>query len=464
MSNLPDPLPPTPASAKSEPRRWHAGTLTYTTTGLVVLFSWLLWGDFAWNLKERAINPVSQIMLRGFDAPDWLVGLLVGSIPSAIGLLLGPFLSVKSDRHRGRWGRRIPFLLIPTPIVALAMFGLAVTPAAGTWLHDFLGARSPGETFCRIAVFSLFWTTFEIATVTVNSLFGALINDVVPQAVIGRFFALFRAVGLIAGIIFNFFLMGKAQTHFFEIFVGLGLLYGLGFTLMCLKVKEGAYPVPPPEPPSIAKSQILAPVVTYIKECYTKPFYIWFFIATTLGILSLGPVNTFSVFHARSLGISDDLYGKSLALSYGITLILSYPLGMLADRFHPIRLGIFGMGLYALVTVYGFFFATESSTFFIAFVLHTVVAGIYVTGTASIGQRLLPKAKFGQFSSAAGIVGATCYIILPPALGVFIQTMNHDYRSVFLVGSLIAGCSAGAYVILFIKYRKLGGDTAYTAP
>ena len=460
MSDLPD----TPAPSKTEPRLWHAGTLTYTTAALVVLFSWLLWGDFAWNLKERAINPVAQIMLRGFEAPDWLVGLLVGSIPAGIGLLLGPIISVKSDRHRGRWGRRIPFLLIPTPIVALAMFGLAVTPSAGTWLHDFLGARSPGETFCRIAVFSFFWTTFEIATITVNSLFGALINDVVPQAVIGRFFALFRAVSLIAGIIFNFFLMGKAESHFFEIFVGLGLLYGIGFTLMCLKVKEGAYPVPPPEPASIAKSKIIAPVVTYLRECYTNPFYLWFFVATTLGILSLGPVNAFSVFHARSVGMSDDLYGKSLALSYACSLVLSYPLGILADRFHPIRLGILGMSLYVVVTVYGFFFATTSSTFFIAFVLHTVVAGIYLTATASIGQRLLPQAKFGQFSSAAGIIGGICYMILPPALGIFIQNMNHEYRFVFILGSMIAATSAGAYVMVFFKYKKLGGDTAYVAP
>ena len=30
---------------------WHAGTLTYTTAGVVLLFFWLLWGDFAWSMK-----------------------------------------------------------------------------------------------------------------------------------------------------------------------------------------------------------------------------------------------------------------------------------------------------------------------------------------------------------------------------------------------------------------------------
>lgn len=445
-------------------KTWQTGTLVYTTTGLVVLFGWLLWGDFAWNMKERAITPVAQIMMRGFTAPDLLVGLLVGSVPAGIGLIIGPVISVKSDRHRGRWGRRIPFLLIPTPIVALAMLGLAFTPSLGTGTHVFFGEKSPGEMACRMMAFGFFWTIFEIATIIVNSLFGALINDVVPRAVIGRFFALFRAVSLIAGILFNFFLIGKAGTHYMEIFLGLGVLYGVGFALMCFNVKEGAYPLPHHSPPLPAKAKIIAPVLTYLRECFTNPFYLGFFLATTLGMLAIGPVNTFCIFHARSVGMSDDLFGKSLALSYAISLVLSYPLGILADRFHPLRLGILGMGLYMVVTLFGFFFATTIPTFFIAFVLHTVVSGVYITGTASIGQRLLPMAKFAQFSSAAGVIGATCFMILPPSLGVLIEAMNHNYRYVFLIGSLIAASSILAYIIVFFNYKKLGGDVAYAAP
>jgi MFS family permease len=443
---------------------WTVGTLTYTSTGLLILFCWLLAGDYAWSMKERAVTPVAQVMLRSFAAPDWLVGLLVGSVPAAIGMILGPIVSVRSDRHRGRWGRRIPYLLIPTPIIVLAMLGLAMTPTFASWLHDYLGTSSPGVMFCRLAVFGFFWTAFEIATITVNTLFGALINDVVPQIVIGRFFALFRAVGLITGIIFNFYLMGEAQTHYFEIFVGVGLLYGVGFMLMCLKVKEGDYPPSLPPPTSIAASRLVGPVKAYMKECFTKPFYLWFFLATTLGGLALGPVNMFSVFHARSVEMSLELYGKCIALSYTISLLLTYPVGILADRLHPVRLGIFGMSLYAVGMMIGFLVATSQWSFFTAFTLHTVTAGAYLTGTASISQRLLPADKFGQFHSAAGIIGAICYMILPPALGVFIQSMNHNYRYVFLLGSLLAVSSVTAYVALLFNYKKQGGDNAYIAP
>ncbi len=82
-------------------------TLTYTTAGLVVVF-WLLWGDFAWSMRDRAIPPTVQLLLNKFGASDMIAGLLFGSLPPAIGLILGPIISYKIDRHRGRWGRRIP--------------------------------------------------------------------------------------------------------------------------------------------------------------------------------------------------------------------------------------------------------------------------------------------------------------------------------------------------------------------
>lgn len=442
-------------------KTWQAGTLTYTTAALTVVFLWLLAGDFAWMMKERAITPVAQIMLRGFQSPDWLVGLLVGSIPAAIGMILGPLISVRSDRHRGPRGRRIPYLLIPTPLVALTMFGLAATPALGEWLHGFLGDRSPGLMGSRLMVFTLFWTAFEIGTIVVNTLFIALINDVVPREVIGRFFALFRAVSLLAGILFNFFVMGIAEAHMTEIFLCLGVIYGVGFTAMCLRIREGGYP--PPAAVSEAPG-VIAPVAAYFRECFTKPFYIWFFIATTLGMIALQPVNTFSIFHARSVGMSDDAYGKCIALSYVISLVLTYPLGILADRFHPLRLGLAAMVLYGVVTFVGFLAPATAGAFSVTFLLHTVIAGAYVTGTASLAPRLLPRARFAQFASAATLTLAFFLILVPPALGGFIALMNHTYGYVFLLAAVVAFASAGTYFVLLAKFQKLGGDKSYAAP
>ena len=51
-------MAPTLENERAGGKLWRVGTLTYTGGALAVLFCWLLWGDFAWSMKERAIGPI----------------------------------------------------------------------------------------------------------------------------------------------------------------------------------------------------------------------------------------------------------------------------------------------------------------------------------------------------------------------------------------------------------------------
>ena len=224
--------------------KWQVGTLSYSTGGLAILFFWLLWGDFAFQMRDRLVPPTMQLLFKNFGASDMLTGILFSSLPAGLGMVVGPIVGYQSDRLRSRWGRRIPYLAIPIPFVVISMLGLTMGPWIGGILHTILGTYSPGLNPSILIAISLFWTIFELSCLTANSVFGALINDVVPQAVIGRFMGLFRAISLIAGILVSYWLLGLAQTHFAWIFLGVAAVYGIGFTIMCLNVKEGDYPPP----------------------------------------------------------------------------------------------------------------------------------------------------------------------------------------------------------------------------
>jgi len=91
------------------------GSLTYTAGGLAVVFCWLLWGDFAWSMRDRAVPAVMQLLFKRFGASDMVTGLIFSSLPAALGMIISPIVSYKSDRLRTRWGRRIPFLIVPVP-------------------------------------------------------------------------------------------------------------------------------------------------------------------------------------------------------------------------------------------------------------------------------------------------------------------------------------------------------------
>jgi MFS family permease len=410
------------------------------------------------------MQPMAQMLFKQFKASDLIVGLMVTSLPAALGMLLGPIISVRSDNHRGRFGRRIPYLLIPTPIAAAAMVGMGYTPQLAELLSAALGATAPDPLTCRLIVFGALWTFFEVFTVIANAVFVGLINDVVPQAVIGRFFALFRIVSLGAGIIFNTFLMGHAEENYKIIFLSLGLLYGLGFTLMCLFVKEGDYPPPAPKQEGVFISRVAAPVKAYFRECAAHPFYLWIFLAAMLGNAAFLPINSFDVPYIKSIGMSLDRFGELRSITYAISIGLAFVIGWLADKFHPIRIGLFALGVYALIALWAGLVAHDVASFSIAYVAHGVISGIFFTGTASLFPRLFPRAKFAQFASAAGIILAFGFIGVPPVVGRILDLSQNAYHYTFVIGGAVAAVGCLVFAYLYRQFNNLGGMKNYNPP
>lgn len=472
----PVPTLPSVSPERSSDKRWHVGTLSYSLGGLVTLFCWLLWGDFAWWLKERSVLQVFQLLLKDFHSPDWLAGLLLGTLPNVLAIGIGPIFAYKSDRYRSRWGRRVPFLLATVPIMALSMVGLAFSPLLGRRCFALLGGPLSASGWVLLS-FGLFWTTFEFGTITANIIFAAFANDVVPRPLLGRFYGMFRAIGLIAGMLFGYYLMGHAETHYVPIFLGISAIYAFGFTLMCLKVKEGAYPAPSELPtmqepitdPPYAKrpSRVrrgLSIISQYLHDCFGNRYYLWAFGAVTVSNMGLLAVNLFNIFFAKSVHMGMDRFGKLQALSYGISLVQALPIGWLADKFHPLRVSMVALVLHGVAAFYGGMGGSTPHVYGIAFVLTTTFSGTYFTATAAINQVLLPRAKFAQFASAMGIVTAVATILLSPALGVLLDHSHHLYRLSYLVGFALDALGLVLTAILYKKFLALGGPLHYVAP
>ncbi|MDR1283203.1 MAG: MFS transporter [Opitutaceae bacterium] len=437
---------------------WRAGTLTYTAGGLAALFAWLLLGDFSWSMRDRSVGPVAQWYLKHLGVPNYIFALLLGSFPALVGLILGPVVSVKSDRHRGPRGRRIPFLLVTTPIAASGMIGLGLTPFIAQWVHNHFPGHS--EMVVAVVCFGVFWAAFEFATIAATAVFGGLVNDVVPKELLGRFYGLFRAVSLIDGMIFNFWIFGKVESHYTLILLVIGVFYGACFYWVCLKVKEGEYP-PPPPPES---SHPLSGVRTYFRECFRNPYYVGVFVMMTVAALVFMPVNIFMIPYANSLGMSMETYGRCMALSFAISLLLAYPLGWLCDIFHPLRVSIASLLGYATVTGWGALYARTPETFAVALVLHSVLSGCYFTSAASLGQRLYPHFRFAQFASAAGIVGAVGSMAIGPIVGGIIDLTGNAYHHTFTVGCIVALLALAVSWAVHGRFMNLGGPQNYVAP
>jgi len=453
---------PAETAGKKTPSFWTVGTLTYSAFGLAALTFWLLWGDVAWAMRDRSVPSVMQLLFQKFGASNLVSGLLIATLPYTLVLLIGPIVSFRSDRHRGPWGRRIPYLAVHIPFAVLSMLAVAASPQLGQFLHGLLGAVSPGLNFCPLFIIAMGWAVFELATVVANAVFYGLINDVVPTPLLGRFYGVFRAVSLLASILFNYYVFGHAEQHFPLIFVGIGLVYGLSFTMMCLRVKEGEYP--PPAAPAEGAGSFFGMVRTYGRECFGNPYYLWVFVATALPWISFIAVNHFAVYFAKSLSMDMGFYGKCLALTYACSLVLSYPLGVLADRFHPLRTSIATIFLYGLVTAGGAIFAHRAEIFAVFFVLHGVLSGAWFTSAASLPLRLFPKANFSQFYSALNMFIGLGIMMFGPLVGQLLDLTHKFYRLTFMSSSLVAFLAVVAGLVVHAKFMKLGGPKHYQPP
>lgn len=444
---------------------WTVGTLSYTLVGLIVLFCWLLTGDFAWSMKERGVNSTATLLLKTFGVSDFVYSLLIVAYPSFTSIFLGPIVSYLSDRHRGPWGRRIPYLAFTTPFIVIGLLGLAFTPMLCDMFRELIGVENISRHTAGLLIFGIFWILLDLGTSLANVIFVALVNDVVPEAFLGRFFGLFRALSLGAGILFNFFLLGVAETYSMAIFLGLGVFYGIGFTLMCLKVKEGEYPPPPQEEIwNRGSSRMLLAVKGYFRECFSLNYYRWVFAAHVIANLAPLPLNAYTIFYAQSLGVQMDSLGKYLALTYVVSFCLSYPLGMLADRFHPVRTSLAAIFVYFLFSIAGFFCVKGQTSFAVVLILHGVISGCYGTLSSSYGQRLFPKSIFAQFNSALMGLLFAGYTVIAPVVGKILDWIGNEYHYVFCAGGTLALIATICFVVVLRKFQALGGDEHYQAP
>jgi len=481
-------------NAASEPKLYRVGTLTYTKPALAVLFFWLLWGDFCYMLMEAVTPSIMPLKFKALGASNTTMGLILGTIPSIVYSVLNPVISFKSDRHRSRWGRRIPFILFTLPFLVLFLAFLGFGDQIGFWLHAHVAAISTRLTANQAAILCIgvLLVAFTFFNTFVTSTFWYLFNDVVPEHLLARFMSWFRMISMGAGALYNFCIFRFAESHASTILMGGAVLYCVGFGLMCLNVKEGAYPPPPP----YVRGQTgpFSAVKTWGAECHALPHYWYLWICTFIGSIG-GGVATFGLLFSLAIGLDVKHIGYINGTNSLIIGVLILGSGWLADRYHPIRVVLVGslLGLLvvtpaSLIWLFWHPAATETWTLHLPFLAGFEVQKVFLVALAiSVGlgapvaalngvwdppmlMRLFPRERYGQFCSVNAIWRA-----IGGMLGGFLAGLFLDYitrwvgkeQAYFYIPVWQLCFAVPSIVLLYGLYRswkRHGGDENYVPP
>lgn len=452
-----------PAYSDPTEGSFTVGTLRYTRRALLAVCSWLLVADIGLSFRGRALGPMIQLLLKGLGASNFLIAS-TGTIGATLSLICNPIVASYSDRTRTRWGRRVPFIFITVPILTLSMALMGFSPQLGNFLHRLLGTWSPSEQTCGLIAFIAIFIVHDLAGIVQGRTWGGLINDVVPHKVLGRYAAASRIISLAVGIIFNQFLLARVESYQLTAFLVLSAIYAMGMIVLVLFIREGDYPPPPPRPPGRGVLHAWYATVAFVKDCYGNPYYRWVMIMLCIDDVAFSAVNQFSLLHAKSLNMDLQTYGTCQAAQYLIALPLAYPIGVLADRFHPFRVSAIFLFLYGVGALWSGINIHDSRTFVIGFMLHGIFATSYNTAAATMGNRLLARSRFLILAAGQGIVGTVLTMLVTPALGVALDWTGDQYRYSYLVGAGYVVLGVPLYVIVYRKFKALGGPDHYVAP
>jgi len=455
--------PPIAVSAKPEVL-YRAGTLVYTKAGLAAVFFWLLWGEFVLYLIQTLQLTLLPVLLKMNGASDNEIGFIVSTILSIFTAAICPVVSFKSDRTRTRFGRRIPYLMVATPFVALTLgllpFAPQITgealkiPLLAKALHAFPVAPV-------ILIFGLLVAAFQACFVVINSVYYYLFRDVIPVNHLGRFMSLFRVFAYLAAFVFNYWIFGKAETHMREIFIGAAIVYALGFLLMCLNLKEGDYlPVEATEKTTGGLKQALR---NFVVQSFGAPIYRWIYVTRSL-VLAAFMSSTFSVFFARDqLGLGMDQIGKVTAWSALFCLPLAYPFGVLLDRWGSMRVMPLTLWAIILANLAAFCFIHDGRTLLIFGTLTASAQFLFMIAQTVWLNRMFHQERIGQLSSASALILAFFGGLAGPACGLFFGWLK-DYRFVYLWTAILTVLAVGSLRKARGYWLKLGGHEHYTPP
>ncbi len=423
------------------------GGLIYTRRGLLITAMVLLWGVFFWSL-ERNLIAILPVIFKRYGASDQLIAAIMTSMPYVLIVLMQPIISIKSDRTRGPFGRRKPYIVGSALGMALCYIGLGWSPELGEWVANMTGRPAAETILFLLCVFSVLG---GIVGVFIGCTIYYINADLIPRRYFARFTVFFQIACAAAGMVGARVLMPLADRWQNWTFTGISVVYVISFTIFWFGIREGEYP---PLTTEEKECSVWKNTVAFCRECYKDSYYWWFYLTITIAEVSMVCRANFNLLFAQNeLGLSVEVFGEALMYYMLLSMLLSPLVGWWIDRSNAFIVFGCGLALVTLVNLLGFFWCDNYGTFLTITLLLAIVYTIQGVATQPLMIAVLPYEKYGQFSSASTLFRCIIMVIGGYLSGLFI-TVTGSYRYLFAWDFGLTLLSLPLMFGLYQRYRQ----------
>jgi MFS-type transporter involved in bile tolerance (Atg22 family) len=313
-----------------------------------------------------------------------------------------------------------------------------------------------------LTLLCFFVVSYHFFNMVLNNAYNWLLRDVVPQELMARFLGWFRIVSTGSSFAFLWFVFPHVLDNRKIVFLSVGAFYLVAFLLMCLNVKEGDYPPPPPkqERPGVLQSFLL-----YFRQCLSLPIYRNFFIAWVLTVAASNCAQPFFLLFANNtLGLEMDSMGKVLAWGQAAAMLAYLPMGWICDKFSSLGVAIVALFGLMLLSVLACLLVRDRESYLVYNLALTLPTVAWSLGSFAAAMKLFPEEMFGEFSSGLNVFGCGGLILGNFLMGRFMDLVQSNYRMAFLWSAALFALAIYPMFRVYRDWERYGGPYHYKAP
>ncbi|MEI8194713.1 MAG: MFS transporter [Phycisphaerae bacterium] len=363
--------------------------------------------NLGWQLAFTVINPLMQVRLKKLGMSATALGWM-GLINSWTYSYLVMYFAWKSDHMVSRWGRRLPFLFISSPIIIVC-----------TLVFPFFSVLS---VLVAVTLIQMFFTDIKAATIPL------LQYDCMPRKLFARCAVPF---GIIGGLIsFASFKYGTILADKSEV-----LPYIIGASVLVVTTAVGGLFIkePPVRYPTTETFKPWSAMQVAWKDKRLIILMVSYSLVYSFGVMVWSWNWLYGI---EVLKLSRTEVGSLMAWTGLLIIPMSYPLGWLIDRFSIYYLLPLLVVCAAAMLASLIWFPSYNGFIFFCCVSNCALMPMFGMMDFMI-CRMAPAEDMGSITSTNASLKGIFWGLMGPASGWLIDLSGKNYLAAFIFGFVL---------------------------